>query len=301
MEITKYKAEVGVIIGRFQTANLHIAHKELIDTVAQKHPRLVIVIGLSPCKATRNNPLDFEARKQMISHLYPEALIFYIKDTNSNELWSKRLDETINDVIGVGQKAVLYGGRDSFIPHYKGKWTTCELESEHIISASEIRGEIGIKSKPTADFREGVIWATMNNYPNVYPTVDVAIYDKAANKVLLGKKADENKYRFIGGFAEPKSPDYETDAKREVMEETGLSISSLTYLGSMYIDDWRYRNESSKIKTLFFLGYYSFGAARPNDDIAALKWFDVNDELLTYMVDEHKPLGEKLLKFLKNN
>ena len=77
-------------------------------------------------RVTRNNPLDFEARKQMILTDYPDVVVLYIKDTHSDELWSKRLDSQIADVAGPTQTVTLYGSRESFIAHYHGRHDTCE-------------------------------------------------------------------------------------------------------------------------------------------------------------------------------
>ena len=48
----------GVIIARFQTPALHEGHLSLIRQVKQKHNRLIIVLGVSPVKGSRKNPLD---------------------------------------------------------------------------------------------------------------------------------------------------------------------------------------------------------------------------------------------------
>lgn len=290
------KTPVGVLVGRFQTNELHDAHLKLIQFVVDNHPRVLVFLGLSPLKVTINNPLDFEARKQMLLDAFGDKItVLYIKDVNNDELWSKTLDKQINDVIGPNQTVTLYGGRDSFANHYTGKYKTVELESDTIISASEIRKKISAKVKSSPDFRAGVIWASQNQYPKVYPTVDIAIVKD--NKVLLARKPDETKYRFVGGFVDPKDDSYEFAAKREAAEETGLEVGNVKYLGSKKIDDWRYRNEKDKIITHFYLAHYTFGSPQANDDVCELKWFEIgpNDD---HIVDEHKALWE-ILRFVK--
>jgi len=64
--------DVGIIIGRFQVHQLTQAHKELIQFVIDRHTKVVIFLGLSPLLVTRNNPLDFESRKQMILKEFPK-------------------------------------------------------------------------------------------------------------------------------------------------------------------------------------------------------------------------------------
>lgn len=275
-EAAKPTADVGVIVGRFQVPNLHDAHIELIESVRKEHHRVIIFLGLSPCKVTKSNPLDFEARKQMIIQSFPDINVLYIKDTVSDEVWSKKLDENISDIIGPNQTVMLYGGRDSFIKHYTGKFPITELESDRFISGTEIRNSIGNKVKASPDFRAGVIWAAYNQYPKVFPTVDIAVLNEEENQVLLAKKPFEDKYRFIGGFADPNSPSYETDARREVMEEANIEINDLKYIGSAIIDDWRYRNEVDKIKSMLFIAKYMYGRPQGGDDVSEVRWFDIS-------------------------
>jgi bifunctional NMN adenylyltransferase/nudix hydrolase len=189
----------------------------------------------------------------------------------------------------------LYGSRDSFISHYHGKYKTQELIQEIYISGSETRKTISKKVKNTSEFRSGVIWAAYNQHPKCFPTVDVAIFNEDYTKLLLARKSKEDKYRFVGGFADPKSESYEADARREVGEETGLEIDNLNYLGSFTIDDWRYRGEADKIKTLFFATKVSFGRPQANDDICEVRWFDFNSNAIgDNIMPVHIPLIQHL-------
>lgn len=268
--------DVGVIVGRFQVPELHDAHLDLIQTVCDNHDKVIIFLGLSPLMVTRENPLDFESRKQMILDKFPNVNVLYAKDVNSDSIWSKRLDEMIGDVITPNQSVVLYGGRDSFIAHYEGRYPTTELVQDTYVSGNEIRRSVSRKSvKKSADFRAGVVWAAFSQFPTVYTTVDVAIFNEDESKILLGRKEHEKGYRLIGGFASPDSPSFEADARREVMEEAGIEITDPEYVGSFLIDDWRYRGEIDKIKTVLFKARLMYGQPRPDDDIAEVKWFDV--------------------------
>ena len=121
-------AEVGVLVGRFQVDELHDGHKMLINRVSNTHEKVILFLGLSPARVTRNNPLDFESRKQMILSVYPNVNVLYIKDVPSDDVWSKNLDQQIRDLVGPMATVVLYGGRESFIDHYTGKYPTEEID-----------------------------------------------------------------------------------------------------------------------------------------------------------------------------
>lgn len=299
MKTQKETAEVGAIVGRFQVPELHEEHKALIQKVLDTHPRVLTILGLAAdaCKCTYNNPLDFPTRKAMIEKNFPTVEVLYIKDVGNNEIWSKELDRIINSQIGPGQKVVLYGSRDSFVPHYCGKFSTEELVPSKYLSGTEIRKNVGIRSKQTAEFREGVIWAVENQWPSALPTVDVAIVNQNDQSLLTIRKSNQKLYQFVGGFASTNGASYEEDAAREVFEETNSECKNYTYLGSAKIDDWRFRSERNKIKTTFFLAEYVCGTPKVNDpfeNIAELRWFNWAEIKEGIFIPEHRPLVRML-------
>lgn len=297
--VEKPLTDVGIVVGRFQVHELHTGHIDLIQHICDKHSKVIVFLGLSPCMVTQNNPLDFESRKQMILEKFPNVIVLYIKDMKEDTQWSKELDEKISDIVGPNQSVTLYGSRDCFISHYSGKYTTQELVQDVFISGSEIRKTISKKVKNAPEFRAGVIWASANQYAQTIPTVDIAIFDESYERVLLGKKPKELEYRFIGGFASPNSESYEQDARREVQEETGLEVENLTYVGSFKVDDWRYKGEIDKIKTILFACKYVYGKPVAGDDIGEVRWFDLKNFDQKNIVDNHRKMWDSLMLFVK--
>lgn len=298
MEVKTDSYDVGIIVGRFQVPELHDAHLDLIQTVCNRHDKVVLFLGLSPVKVTRENPLDFEARKQMILEAFPLITVLYCNDQASDAVWSKKLDQQIDFVLTPTQTAVIYGSRDSFISHYSGKYATTELVQDKYISGTEARKRISKKStKATADFRAGVVWASQSTYPKVHPTVDVAIFNDDNTKILLARKTDEKEYRLIGGFIDPGET-AEQAARREVFEETHVGITDPEYVASFVIDDWRYRKEVDKITSFLFKAKHFSGRPDPNDDIVECRWFDIKEELkqnLLVVRPEHREMMTRLI------
>lgn len=292
---------VGVIVGRFQLDELHEAHKELINAVVARHSKVIIVLGVARRINTKRNPLDFQMRLQMIQSHYPDVLIVPNNDCRDDIQWSNQLDNLIR-TVAPNQNATLYGARDSFIPHYKGKFKVQEMESDTImaVSGNAVRKRLSTKAVNSPEFRAGVIWAAYQHFNRIDATVDVAIFDPTKKMYLFGKKPGETKLRFIGGFADPKSSSFEEDARREVQEETGLEVNIVKYLGSCAIKDWRYRSDQDAIRTTFFLANYQFGAAVAADDIDELQWIPqervINQNFLKELVEEHEPLLALLFK-----
>jgi len=294
MKRKREQTDVGVIVGRFHVDDLHEAHTDLIQSVINENVKVIIFLGLAPTKVTINNPLDFESRKQMLLEAFPDVNVLYIKDMRDDDAWSRKLDDQIADLTGPASTVTLYGSRESFIDHYTtNKYRTCVMEQEIFVSGTEIRKKIGKKVKADSKFRRGVIWAVYNQYPKVYPTVDIAIWNEDYTKLLLGRKREETQFRFIGGFVGPKES-YEQAARREANEETHLEISNPVYIDSFEVDDWRYRREQDTITTAFFEAKRIFGKPTPDDDIEELRWFDFADLELEDVVEEHIPLLKAL-------
>jgi bifunctional NMN adenylyltransferase/nudix hydrolase len=286
------KTDVGVIVARFHCHELHEAHKDLIQSVLNRHERVILFLGLSPLRNTTKNPLDFKCRKAMVEEMFPQVEIHYADDNRDDAVWSKNLDKQLLKWLNPAQTVTLYGSRDSFIKRYHGKFPTCELESEIFISATEIRKKIINNYPPTKDFRAGMIAATGTRFPTAYQTVDVAIINTLKKEILLVKKPNETKFRFCGGFSDPRSTSLEQDARREVKEETGVEIGEPTYIGSTLINDWRYASEQDKIKTAFFVAEYIYGAPQGADDVEVAKWFKISTLTKDDLMEEHHVLLE---------
>lgn len=300
MEQAQPQFDVGVIIGRFQVHELHQGHRDLINYVMDRHRKVIILLGVSPLPVSGSNPLDFQARKQMLAEEFPEAIIVYVKDQPTDTVWSRKVDEMVSDQLIGKQTAVLYGGRDSFISHYEGRFATQELLQAEHYSGSAVRKQIArSNTRSSADFRAGVIWAAAAGYPTAYQTVDIAImhdHPGGARSILLGRKPNELLFRFIGGFSDPRSPSLEVDAKREVAEEAGIEVDEITYIGSTVVDDWRYRAEVDCIKTALFTAKYIHGRPTPGDDIEEVRWHDFLTLTPAHLVPTHRPLLAMLKK-----
>ena len=300
--MTKEKADIGVIIGRFQVHALHEAHRNLIDSVVSNHKRVILFLGVSPVIGTTKDPLDFTSRKLMIQESYPDINIAPLPDKGSDMVWSKTIDSRVREIFPLGS-VVLYGGRDSFLPYYHGTFNVCELEQTIYISGTEVRKQVSEEIKSSPLWRAGAIYQSYNQYPVSYQTVDIACLGSGGHRILLCRKPNEDNLRFIGGFVDPNDSSLENAASREFREETGgnAEIDGIKYLGSFRVDDWRYRKGRDKIMTSLFIGSMTYGSVSPSDDIAELHWIGVSDFksegfIEKNIVKEHIPLAKKVLE-----
>lgn len=351
---------IGVIVARFQVAELHEGHLWLINEVAKRHKYLLIMLGTTIVKGSSRNPLSFEDRRFMLqqSNLFrPEytlvkmrqaialehnttVFIDKVADHSSDYTWSANLDARIDyyvenhihkgalvDRFAPYGEACIYGARDSAIPYYKGYYGSHQLTQPQDMNftGTEARKEIIANPPHTVDYRKGKIAANADRYPINYMCVDAVIYNSEKRSILLGRKPGENKFRFIGGFTDPTDSSLESAAAREAGEEvrvktyaidietTGLNGESLgippieqnrpieidmdmtMYVGSVRIDDPRYRSESDKIMSAVIVcETYDYDGISPADDIEEVKWISLDDLVNEDIMDAHRVIVELL-------
>lgn len=305
-EVDPSEFQVGVVVARFQVNKLHEQQRIMLDIVFSNHRKVIIFLGVAEIGATRRNPLDFATRKAMVQKHYPTAIILPLLNNRSNEIWSKRLDNKIHGIFS-GLKVLLYGSRDSFIPHYQGKFLTTELSSDYSISGTDIREKISREILESSKFRAGIIHSVYAKYDTTFPTVDICAYNDDG-QILLARKSNENKWRFVGGFVDVNDISLERAAYREFMEEvSGSHISDFKYILSQKVNDWRYDKEKDGIMTTLFLAKFGHGQEKVSDDVEEVKWFDVSyftnpNNLVRNIMEEHQDMMvELIIKIYKQN
>lgn len=281
----------GIVIGRFQTPELHIGHRTLLNTVKALCDKLVIFVGQSPEPLTKNNPLDFDTRLQMLYRLYPEATIMPIMDAETPIKWSNLLDYYIS-LVAPGD-VTIYGGRDNCLKLYSGKHKTqtINLDNKDIVDvkASAIRSNI--KPVDSDLFRSGIIYAANKLKPRLLPTVDIGIIVK--DKLILGKKYGSDMWRLPGGTVETWDKCLQSAASRELREETNIYISDLEHVGS-YINKSTKFLESFICSTLYTKKLTTLPTvAKAGDDLETLMQveFPLKDKAIyNTIVPNHLPL-----------
>lgn len=295
-------ADVGVLVGRFQVHDLHDGHRALIDSVRQRHKKVLILLGSTPgLMVTRNNPLDYPTRALMLQQAYPDVLTAPLKDMPDDRDWSLELDQRVREVFA-NESVLLYGSRDAFVPFYRGAFPVVELQATQRLSGTQVRQAISHEVRASQEFRRGVVYAAYNRHLVSFQAVDAAIVRGGGAEVLLARKRHdlEGCWRFVGGFVDPQHDQSLEDAvRREVAEEAGgVGIGAVRYLGSARIADWRYRREQDSILSAFFLVPFVHGQPHAADDVHQVQWF-ARDQFADRLIPEHRVLGRLLLTHLE--
>jgi len=308
LEAKTPQANIGVIIGRFQTPYLHQGHTDLIDSVCSRHKKIMILLGCTNgILVTRNNPLDYHTRMIMLRESYPDVVVMPVYDTVSDYDWSEVVDSRISEAFGLGT-AVLYGSRDAFIPHYYGKYPTVELEETYKSSATAIRNSVSDEVRSNSEFRRGIVYAAHNKHPVSFQVVDLGVFRLPSDGPMylaLGRKKSDlpGDWRLPGGFVDPSDKTLESAAIREGREELGINcgLSPATYVGSFRINDYRYRSEVDGMMSALFYAIFMHGSIKASDDLDEVKWFDVNEleKDDSCVMEDHQPLIKRLITYLK--
>lgn len=290
------KKSIAALIGRFQNTDLHPGHHALVCAALAEHEEVVIFVGVRRGRPDNRNPLDFETRRVMLRGSYGTVSIIPLKDIGNDKAWSKQVDEALARINeGRELPVVLFGGRDSFIPHYLGTHATREFDFGIIAAATTDRDEAGHTIRDSPDFRAGAIYAEHQRAPNVYPTVDIAVLREVNDEpeILLGRKPGQEHWVFPGGFTDPTDNSYEDAARRELREETGIHAITLHFCTSRRIRDARYEGTKDAIMTSLYLTYSWTGTPAGNDNLEEVKFFKLN-EVRSVIAAHHAPLLDYL-------
>jgi bifunctional NMN adenylyltransferase/nudix hydrolase len=287
------KRELGVVIARFQADELTQAHQYLLEQVATRVNRVLVLLGCAPVIGLRKNPLEYTLREQMVRAWWSERFthdltILPLLDMPTDVPWATNVDALIG-TVNLNGTATIFCGPDGAGPAYReagGRWPIEVLDSMggH---ASKMRESM--LPRYTKDFRAGIIYGIERRFVNPFPVVDAIIED--GEMILLGRKSHDpiGKYRLIGGFVDVGDASLEVAVRREVHEETRLEVSDIRYLGSARVNDWRFRSGPEGILTSVFTCRRIFGEIKASDDIDELKWFR-KDEADRVIIANHQHL-----------
>lgn len=323
--------KTAVIVGRFQAHTLHRGYREMLTHAftMDKYQQVIIVVCNAYRIPSKTDPLTFLQRKYILEkhiekvygHIPMNYSILPLNDNEFDKVWSKNLDTLVSATGSKLSKCTFIHSRDSFKSYYHGKINDYqEITPVAGVSSTNVRKEASVEKAEffSKDFNRGVVYASQQGYPQVVPTVDIAVIyvDRHEGPLLiLGKKPNKDTYCLPGGFVDNSDEGLIQAAQRELQEETGIVIpdSKFKYVDSQLIKDWRFKGLDVIMTSLFV-------AVIKHDDMAApfmMKDFKANDDLeavtkiplivfsddagLDIISKNHKPLVSKIYEYAKSN
>jgi bifunctional NMN adenylyltransferase/nudix hydrolase len=296
---------VAVMIARFQVLDLDEAQKETLRGIKGRYSKLVIVLAESSVTGSKKNPLDFHTRALMIRKFDPDIIVLPHEDQFSDLRWSESLDNLLGKLFP-DEELVIYVTKKKFMHSYSGRHQVKGFPETNGYEIFPVVNSLEEKVKQSMDFRAGIIYGCVKARPKVWPAVDIAIFSNDKNQILLGRKTVDSKWRFPGGFVDPRDRSYEKAASRQLTHQCGhIFVSAITYEGSFQIDDWRYRNEEDKIITTLYSATFISGIISTGDDLIELRWFPLFSlrrmHVESQTAEEQSPLFELMLNKYADN
>lgn len=137
----------------------------------------------------------------------------------------------------------------------------------------------------------------MSYIPHIFLTVDIILTRQLNSKseVLLIQRLNDpfkNKWALPGGFVD-KGEDLEPAAKRELLEETSISIKSLTQFKTYGKPGRDPRGDT--VSVVFYAEVDENVIAQAADDAKDVRWFPM-DSLPELAFDHEEILGDFILK-----
>jgi 8-oxo-dGTP diphosphatase len=114
-------------------------------------------------------------------------------------------------------------------------------------------------------------------YASSEPTASAIVLDDAG-RLLLARRAQDpyrGKWDLPGGFLE-EGEDPLDGVRRELLEETGLTVEPLEFVG-VWVDRYGEGSEAPATLNLYWTARVLAGEPRPADDVAELAWIDPDE------------------------
>ncbi len=132
--------KTAIYIGRFQP--LHIGHLDIIKRILKKYDRIIVCIGSSNIRYTKDNPLNASERKHMLNIILKNTnhKILYIPDSKDDKAWTNNFIKRTKSY----NPNIVYTGNLHTIKLLKKhtKLQIKKIKKEIDICATEIRENI---------------------------------------------------------------------------------------------------------------------------------------------------------------
>jgi NAD+ diphosphatase len=208
--------------------------------------------------------VDGDADDRHLRRGIPSAGSFELGTLDGEPIYAQAASED-DDVVGL---------RDLAVELDSETWQAASLATQ-LVDYARTTQFCGACAAPR-EWAEGDLGRTCPNghdtaYPRISPCAIVLVHD-GGTRVLLGKRANwpVNRYSLLAGFVEP-GESLEQCAAREVLEEVGVVVDELRYVGSQ---SWPF---PSQLMVGFTAHYVSGEVVVDLDELESASWFELDD------------------------
>ncbi len=292
-----------VVLTYFQNINLTKEDVSYLMSIKPESGSMMAILDVKKGASTAEQPLRPNQRKDILrghKKIFDAGVVehLHIRD---NERWSALLDGTIANNIPKGTTCVQLYLPNALADKYTGEYEVTRMKD--IPGLTDVSKPVSVKPSISNDFRQGIMFAEQRRFPLVYSTVDIALINPTCDFVLLGRKPNEKKWRFPGGFVDPTDASKEDAWHRELSEEVpeGVEgfVSEVEYVKSGIIPDCRYPGRD-KIMTTMFAAIVNFqeNNLKAGDDLCEVRLFEINDDLFNIITDDHHEMLGDFMKWV---
>jgi bifunctional NMN adenylyltransferase/nudix hydrolase len=297
--MTKY----AIIIGGFHVAKIFDKlERDIYAIINEVNTQTIFLLQDNGEMVTQNWPLSFQTRVDLLRETFPNHSINIcpLPHCELSVDWTTLIEDRLDILLPTNATYTIYlsemAAKDYCPKKYKNITVIKDFKTNHTPNIRLDFKNIHIATS----YRLGLLESHVCSLGRVYPTVDIAL-TKIANMqrmILVGKKKNESFYRLPGGFVDKNDETRQLAARRELYEETNLTVEgNLISLGDFKIDDWRYQNTTDSILTTLFLGEYSYGIPKAGDDLVKeVAWIPL-DTADVVIGKAHKPLISKVKEY----
>ena len=174
--------KLALVVGRFQP--LHLGHEAMIDAAFKVSEKVIVCISSAQESNTQKNPFDYKTRKDILSKVYPNAIILPLNDigVGNNGKWGEYVLNTVYKSQKEYPDIFVCGFETRRINWFDG----CEKEPD-VLTIS--RNKLNISSTMLRNaLKDGKAWKDMVN-PKLHSYYEELFKDLDFNLLIKESKS----------------------------------------------------------------------------------------------------------------
>ncbi len=233
--------KIGVVVGRFQTPMLTVAHKQLLKEANDENDRVVVFIQQKYVNLTDDSPLPYDIREYLVANFCHEHLdkavdILPLIEQKYMSVLLATIDENLMELHGYKSDYTLYTKKGS---NYTGLCKVKEFDINQMHSSASLREAACETSRKCFRTLNGIVATSIYQKPVVHNFVVGLI--KQENGILVERR--HKKFNLPTVELTVSDDTMEEALENYIFASNPLArITNSDYVKGFKIADWRFRN-----------------------------------------------------------